>query len=110
MSSISTTDDFITQTGHDTLCNCPYIKGSTKGIHIYVKLKNMPEYSNQQDVYFNFTGDFIKLNNMRERFDKVVYNYDENSAIPLLEFDDIKPVNIIDKLNKIIKIHNQNKN
>ena len=110
MPSILTMEDFITQTGHDMLINCPYIKGNTKGKHIYVKIKNMPEYSNQQDMYFNFTGDLIKLNSMWERFGKEVYIYDKNSAIPSLEFDDIKTIINVDKLNVKLKIHNQNKN
>ena len=61
MPSISSMDDFINQTEFK---QCPYIKGNTKGIHIYVKMDNVPEYSNQQGVYNDFDGDFLKLNNV----------------------------------------------
>ena len=99
MPTISSMDDFISQTGVEIFKDCPYIKGNTKGIHIYIKVKNVPEYSDQQNVYINFTGDFIKVNNMWEKFGKEVYNYEEKRVIPLFDFDDIKHIFNINKLN-----------
>ena len=99
MPTISSMDDFISETGVDIFRDCPYIKGNTKGIHIYLKVKNMPEYSDQQNVYINFGGDFIKLNNMWEKFGKEVYSYNEKRVIPLFDFDDIKHIFDINKLN-----------
>jgi hypothetical protein len=52
---------------------CHYTYGNTKGIHIYIQIENMPSYSNQQDVYKNFKGDLIRVNNMWERSDKFIF-------------------------------------
>lgn len=105
MDSIKTIEDFIVQTGCDLFKNCPYIKGNTKGIHIYVKINNMPEYSNQVDVYNDFNGDLLRINNVWEKHSKEVYNY--NGYLESFEFDDIKHIFNIDSLNfktKEIKI------
>ena len=99
MHSISSMDYFITQTGVEIFKDCPYIKGNTKGIHIYLKEKHQLEYSDQLNVYINFDADFIKLNNMWENFGKEVYNYDKKRVIPLFDFDDIKHIFNINKLN-----------
>lgn len=44
-----------------------YIKGNTKGIHIYVKILNMVEYENQQDIINILKGDLIRQNNIWEK-------------------------------------------
>jgi hypothetical protein len=58
------------------LKNSVWVKGNTKGIHIYSKFENVPIYTDQIDVYKHFTGDFIKnQNNMWESIDKELNNY-----------------------------------
>ena len=47
-------DDFIKKSGCKLFKKSPWIQGNTKGIHIYIKIKYMIEYSNQQE------GDLIK--------------------------------------------------
>jgi len=67
-----------------------YIKGNTKGIHIYIKILNMIEYENQQDVIKVLKGDLIRENNIWERVDKK-YNYNEEyEKIMEFEWKDIK--------------------
>lgn len=59
------------------LKNSVWVKGNTKGIHIYSKFKNVPTYTDQIDVYNFFTGDFIKSkNNMWENINKELNNFD----------------------------------
>ena len=82
---------------YEEIFDCPYTKGNTKGIHIYIRINNVPHYTNQQSVFRDFTGDFIKKNNMWERIDKQVYNY--NGKIPTVDFDDIKQI-FNDKIKK----------
>ena len=43
--------DFINITGCNVLSECCWCEGNTKGIHIYVKIKNLPSYTNQVDVF-----------------------------------------------------------
>ena len=96
-SNIKNMDDFISQTGCDTFKDCCWVAGNTKGIHIYAKIKNMIEYTNQVDVYKKFKGDLIHAkNNMWEKIDKEVHNYDDK--IIELEYDDIKDL-FNDRLN-----------
>lgn len=67
-----------------------YIKGNTKGIHIYIKILNMVEYENQQDVIKLLKGDLIRENNIWEKVDKK-YNYNgEYEKIMEFEWNDIK--------------------
>jgi len=68
---------------------CPWVKGNTKGIHIYVYINNVPEYTNQQDVFKEFEGDFIKTNNMWENIEKEVNNY---FSIPRIDYTNIKDI------------------
>jgi len=77
--------------------NCPYTKGNTKGIHIYIRINNVPHYTDQQGVFRDFTGDLIKKNNMWERIDKQVYSY--NGKIPTVDFSDIDKI-FNDKIKK----------
>ena len=67
-----------------------YIKGNTKGIHIYVKILNMIEYENQQDIINILKGDLIRKNNIWEKTDKT-YNYNEGyEGIMEFEWDEIR--------------------
>lgn len=120
--SINTLDDYIkilennnvNESTIETIKKCCWVKGNTKGIHIYIKflLSDIPpNYSNQQDVLNFVNGDFIKKNNMWEGTHKMVYNYDNNCYI---SFNDIKELINVDKLNnnakKSIKKENKNNN
>jgi phage/plasmid-associated DNA primase len=73
----------------DILYNSIYIKGNTKGIHIYVKINGIDDYQYQQDVLKYVKGDLIRHNNIWERCDKsFIYGNDFN--IIELEWNDIK--------------------
>jgi hypothetical protein len=71
--TIKSMDDFVKLTNINLFEKCIWVKGNTKGIHIYVYIENMVEYSNQQKVFLNFDGDLIHNNNMWESADKKVY-------------------------------------
>jgi hypothetical protein len=70
---ISSMSDFIQQTGIRMFENHAWTPGNNKGIHIYVKITDVPAYANQVDVYKTFKGDFMRLTNVWERIDKKVY-------------------------------------
>ena len=74
----------------EVLKQFPYVKGNTKGYHIYLKVKNCPDFSNQIKVLSFADGDFCKKNNMWEKRGKEVFNY--NQKIPEVDFDDIKHI------------------
>jgi hypothetical protein len=85
-----------------------WVKGNTKGIHIYSKFKNVPDYTDQIDVYKYFTGDFIKSkNNMWENINKEINNfngkptkvYDWNDISEMFN-DKITHTNIVQKPKK----------
>ena len=76
-----------------------YIKGNTKGIHIYIKILNMIEYENQQDVIKLLKGDLIRENNIWEKIDKK-YNYNNDyEEIMEFEWNDIKHLFNEEKMN-----------
>jgi P4 family phage/plasmid primase-like protien len=93
---IHSMDEFVEKTGCDIFKNCCWVKGNTKGIHIYLKIENMIEYSNQQNVYNLFQGDLIKTNNMWEKCNKEVLNY--SGSVPSFEYENIKHI-FNDRLN-----------
>jgi hypothetical protein len=69
---------------------CPYLQGNTKGIHIYLKIENMPENAKELKVIDGIDGDLIrKNNNMWERMDKVVLG---GKKLVSFNFEDIKDV------------------
>ncbi|NDB81577.1 MAG: hypothetical protein EB127_02325 [Alphaproteobacteria bacterium] len=96
--SIASLDEFIDKTGHDIFRNCLWIPGNTKGIHIYVWVKDMIPYTNQQDVYKKFKGDFIKTNNMWEKEGKEFQNFDKATNCIPVAYDDIKQIFQLAKL------------
>jgi hypothetical protein len=89
------------------LADCLYIKGNTKGLHIYARVCGVPEYSDQIDVFKSFRGDLIHRTNMWEKVDKFVYRgfseeplpYGAPLSVSVLQFDDIKHI-FKDKLTK----------
>jgi hypothetical protein len=83
----------------DNIKQCSWVKGNTKGIHIYIKLLNVPKYSNQQNVFKFIEGDFIKTNNMWEGIKKQI-NYNNHNPI---EFNIIKPLFKSEQLNPVEK-------
>jgi len=90
-SNINSMDDFIEHSSCDILKNCCWVKGNTKGIHIYTRVTNMIEYTNQVDVFKTFKGDFIhSKNNMWEKIDKTINNY--NGSISSLDYENIKEI------------------
>ena len=89
-SEIHSMEDFIKKTKIDLFKKCCWIEGNTKGIHIYLKVKNMPQYSNQQKVFKDFEGDFIKKNNVWEKLTKKIMNYDGH--IETFEFETISRI------------------
>jgi len=54
--------------------NCSWVKGNTKGIHIYLRVSSFPKLADDNseiDVFHKIKGDFIhKKNNMWEKNDK----------------------------------------
>jgi P4 family phage/plasmid primase-like protien len=85
----------------EVLKKFPWVLGNTKGIHVYLKILNVPNFTNQQNVYKNFKGDLIKKNNMWENKQKALFNFHNN--IPQIDFNDIKHIfndNIFETLNK----------
>lgn len=70
---------------------CPWSEGNTKGIHIYLKLSNVPKYSNQQKVLNFVDGDFIKVNNMWERVDKKIHTYKGKNEF-IFDCEKLKPL------------------
>ena len=90
-SNIHSMDDFIKHSSCDILKKCCWVKGNTKGIHIYTRVTNMIEYTNQVDVFKTFKGDFIhSKNNMWEKIDKTINNY--NGSISSLDYENIKEI------------------
>lgn len=84
---INTMDDFIEKYKIEIFKDCAWVKGNVKGIHIYAYIKNMPEYSNEVEVFNNFKGDLIKKKkNIWENIDKRF----SSTNIPTFEFADIK--------------------
>ena len=53
-------NDFVHVTKNEIFKDCLWVQGNTKGIHIYLKIKNMPPFTDQQKVYNDFDGDLIK--------------------------------------------------
>jgi phage/plasmid-associated DNA primase len=57
----------------DVFYNFSWTKGNTKGIHIYLKIEGMPNYTDQQDIFTDFKGDLLRKNNVWEKVGKIVY-------------------------------------
>lgn len=99
--NIKSLDDF-NKISNYQFQNCAWIKGNTKGIHIYVKVDDVPYYSNQIDVFKSWKGDFIKNgNNMWETITKKVNNYNP-STNQSFNFNEIKDL-LNDRFFKIEK-------
>ena len=98
--TIPSLDVFIEKTGYEIFKDCLWSAGNTKGIHIYVWIKDMIKYTNQRDVYKNFKGDFMKTNNMWGKEGKVFNNFDKDLPTQPLAFDDIKTIFKLNELNK----------
>jgi P4 family phage/plasmid primase-like protien len=82
--------------------NCLWKEGNNKGIHIYVFINNVPEYSNQQKIWHNekYDVDLIKKNNMWEDDKKPVYNFNNNNEYPIYEWNDIQHLFNTNSMNK----------
>lgn len=91
---INSMDDFIEQTGITMFKNTAWTAGNTKGIHILIYVNNMIEYSQQQEVFKGFNGDFLRKNNLWEKRDRVV----NNTTIETFEWADIEPLCLVDRM------------
>lgn len=84
----------------------PWTTGNTKGIHIYIKVDNVPNYTNQIDVLNFVIGDFLrKTNNVWEKVDKELNNFNSDY------FDNTIDFNLISSLfkNGLIEIEKPKK-
>jgi hypothetical protein len=82
-----TMDGFIEKFKIDIFKDCAWVKGNTKGIHIYAFIKNMPVGIKELEVYKDFKGDLIgRTNNIWEDITKRF----SSTHIPTFEFADIK--------------------
>ena len=84
---ITSMDDFIAKYAITTFNECPWVKGNTKGIHIYVKIYNMVAYTSEIDVFSVFKGDLLKTI-VWEKADKEISSHD----IKEFEYNDIKEI------------------
>ena len=69
------------------LSSLPYIRGNTRGIHIYVKLSNVDKKDIGVDMLNFIKGDFLRKM-MWEKKDKEVFNYSQKMKI--YDYKDIK--------------------
>jgi P4 family phage/plasmid primase-like protien len=71
--------------------DCLWKQGNTKGLHIYVFIKNVPKYSNQVKIWHDesFDVDLI-YKNMWEDDKKPIHNFKEDGDYPIYEWSDIK--------------------
>jgi len=82
-----TMDAFIEKFKIDIFKDCAWVKGNTKGIHIYAFIKNMPVGIKEFEVFKDFKGDLIgRTNNIWEDITKRF----SSTHIPTFEFADIK--------------------
>ena len=79
-------DDFMSQTNCNVFSNCPWTEGNTKGIHIYLRIKDMVEYTSELDVFEGFKEDLLKKHGMGENYKKL-NNFNE---IPTINYEEIK--------------------
>jgi hypothetical protein len=89
--NIKTIEDLISvNPAFEFLRGCAYLQGNRKGIHIYVKVKNVPEYGPSEVDLINWIkGDFIhRANNMWEKQNKKFIG----DEIKEFEFEDIKHI------------------
>jgi P4 family phage/plasmid primase-like protien len=112
----------------ETFKNCVWKEGNTKGIHIYAFIKNVPEYSNQQDVWKDRDNkdyiltpptkkdnikrlciDLIKINNMWEDDKKQLYNFDKNNEYPVFEWEEVKHLFDVNAMTTNDKDHKKKK-
>jgi len=97
---INSMDDFVEQTGITMFKNTAWTAGNTKGIHILIYVNNMIEYSQQQQVFKGFDGDFLRTNNLWEKRDRIV----NNSTIETFEWSDIEPLCLVDRMIGDVKV------
>ena len=73
---------------YNILKDSHYTLGNTKGIHIYIKIKGMVKYKNQQRVMINMDGDLIRKNNIWEGVEKELYG-STNKLIKEIEWSEL---------------------
>jgi len=70
----------------------PWTTGNTKGIHIYIRTDNVPNYRNQLDVLNFLKGDFLRKTNVWEKADKEINNYNSDYFDTPIDFNLISPL------------------
>ena len=97
--SIQTLDDLMKNKEFQIFKGCSWVKGNTKGIHLYVKVENVPEYTSELNVFKTIKGDFIKRkNNMWERIDKSVIG-----ELKVFQFNEIEHLFLEEVFNPEVK-------
>jgi len=96
----------------NVLKNAVWIKGNNKGIHIYIKIIDMPEYTNQINIFKDFAGDLLRKTNVWERPNKTIENYNKKSGITSVHYNDISfifgELNTKEKKRNTIRKQNEN--
>lgn len=88
--------------GFDQFRGCPYKKGTTKGFHIFVKIKNLPKYKCETKVFKNVKGDLIKWSNnlwCYHNDDIRLFHFREENDYPEFYFEDIKNLFDLKRMN-----------
>jgi len=84
---------------YNLLKGCHYTVGNTKGIHIYIRIKDMVKYKNQQKVLKSMDGDLIKKNNIWENVNKEIHGGHENLVIKEYKWEEISMIFDKNKMN-----------
>lgn len=81
--------------GFEIFRNSPYKRGTTKGFHIFVKIKNLPKYKCETDVFNDIKGDLIKFKNnlwCYHNDDIQMFNFNEENRYDVFDFESIKSI------------------
>lgn len=72
--------------------DCVWKQGNNKGLHIYIFIKNVPPYTQQQKIWHDekIEVDLLKQTNTWEDDKKPIYNFREDGKYPVYEWCDIK--------------------
>jgi P4 family phage/plasmid primase-like protien len=111
--NIDSLDKLTSIDGYEIFKNSPWKKGTTKGIHIFLKIKNIGKYKNQTDILVNKknikSGDLLRENNLwayhNSKYD--IFNYRNDGNYEEFEWNSIKQLFDISKMNFIGNEYNQ---
>ncbi len=97
--------------GFDIFRGLPYKRGTTKGFHIFIKVKNIGKYKCETNIFKDIKGDLIKYKNnlwCYHNDDIMMYNFNEYNEYKEFEFEAIKNIFDIKRMN-FIKDQGNNK-